>query len=300
MNDPVYIAEIHQIQVATSIQLIMVLVSIVQMYFSGIYLQKRMEVPLLCHATGWVVVIFSILHLGYMANATDSYQRRLIAIFLALAPMYIILSISYEVIFYSIFFVILITWLQVERVLYESNTLPRLKPIIEALHSTTAFRPLTLNDLHLTIFFLFYLNLSYFGTGNIASVSSFSLKAVLRLTTKFHYVYMGGILVLKIIIPFFLLVSHFTFAGSFMGLQPIAPFLLVLAVYDVMTLNFFFLMKDEGSWLEIGVSISHFAIVSLISLCISVLYLIANWLTRGAIYKKASQTISVQHKNRIE
>eukprot|EP01133_Synstelium_polycarpum_P013222 gene13222-15533_t len=39
-----------------------------------------------------------------------------------------------------------------------------------------------------------------------------------------------------------------------------ASFLLVIALTDIMNINFFFLVKDTGSWLEIGTSISHYAI----------------------------------------
>ena len=44
--------------------------------------------------------------------------------------------------------------------------------------------------------------------------------------------------------------------------------MLVMAISDVMTMNFFWLVRDEGSWLDIGTSISHFVIASL--LCVFV------------------------------
>ena len=44
--------------------------------------------------------------------------------------------------------------------------------------------------------------------------------------------------------------------------------MVVMAVSDVLTLNFFWMVRDEGSWLDIGTSISHFVIASL--LCVFV------------------------------
>ena len=44
--------------------------------------------------------------------------------------------------------------------------------------------------------------------------------------------------------------------------------MVVTAVSDVLTMNFFWMVRDEGSWLDIGTSISHFVIASL--LCVFV------------------------------
>lgn len=44
--------------------------------------------------------------------------------------------------------------------------------------------------------------------------------------------------------------------------------MLVMSFSDILTMNFFWLVKDEGSWLGIGTSISHFVIASL--LCVFV------------------------------
>lgn len=41
-----------------------------------------------------------------------------------------------------------------------------------------------------------------------------------------------------------------------------------MAIGDVMTVRFFWMVRDEGSWLEIGTSISHFCISS--ALCVFV------------------------------
>ena len=116
--------------------------------------------------------------------------------------------------------------------------------------------------MRIAIYFLFMVNMAFFGTGNIASVSSFSLESVYRFTTIFNPFLMGAFLILKILIPFFLLSSVFGILSRILHLPSFSLFLLVLCTTDIMTLNFFFLVRDTGSWLEIGTTISHFIIAS--------------------------------------
>jgi len=59
-------------------------------------------------------------------------------------------------------------------------------------------------------------------------------------------------------------------------LPPFSLFLLVLSVTDILTLNFFFLVRDSGSWLEIGTSISHFVISSAFIVFLIVLFSISH------------------------
>lgn len=55
----------------------------------------------------------------------------------------------------------------------------------------------------------------------------------------------------------------------------------VMAVSDVLTLNFFWLVRDEGSWLDIGTSISHFVIASLLGIFVAGLEVVGEGLGRG-------------------
>jgi phosphatidylinositol glycan class N len=44
-----------------------------------------------------------------------------------------------------------------------------------------------------------------------------------------------------------------------------------MAITDFLTLYFFWVVKDEGSWLEIGSTISHFFIASLLCIFVAAL-----------------------------
>ncbi|CAH1756898.1 3923_t:CDS:2 [Entrophospora sp. SA101] len=116
------------------------------------------------------------------------------------------------------------------------------------------------------------LMIAFFGTGNVASLSSFSLSSVYRLTTIFDPFLMGALLLLKILIPFFIVSSVFSVINKSLNLPAFSLFLLVLSTCDIMTLNFFYLVKDYGSWLEIGTTISHFVISNLFSLFMIILF----------------------------
>ena len=73
---------------------------------------------------------------------------------------------------------------------------------------------------------------------------------------------------LKLIIPFAVISANLGILNRRLGVAPSSLFMLVMAISDVLTLNFFWLVRDEGSWLDIGTSISHFSIASL--LCVFV------------------------------
>lgn len=67
---------------------------------------------------------------------------------------------------------------------------------------------------------------------------------------------------LKIMVPFAILSAHITLVNRMVGLAPGAVFLGLISVADYGTLRFFWGVRDEGSWLEIGTSISEFVIGS--------------------------------------
>ena len=69
-------------------------------------------------------------------------------------------------------------------------------------------------------------------------------------------------------IPFAVISANLGILNRRLGVAPSSLFMLVMAISDFLTMNFFWLVRDEGSWLDIGTSISHFVIASL--LCVFV------------------------------
>jgi phosphatidylinositol glycan class N len=133
------------------------------------------------------------------------YLHRLAIIFLAFAPAFIILTISYEGLFYVTFFTTLVLWSELETKVASSMESPILLANGangHAMSKKPSFRKLALSDARIALFFFVLLQTGFFGTGNIASISSFSLESVYRLVPLFDPFLMGAVLIFKILIPF--------------------------------------------------------------------------------------------------
>jgi phosphatidylinositol glycan class N len=194
-------------------------------------------------------------------------------IFLTFAPIFVILTISIEGVFYLGFSITLITWVRLEHNIQkftQPSTPPSTNgvPVVPVALSSSPFRALTLSDSRTALFFLTLLQSAFFSTGNVASVSSFSLDSVYRLIPIFDPFSQGALLILKLMIPFALISANLGILNKRLGVAPSALFMLVMALSDFLTLHFFWVVRDEGSWLEIGSTISHFVIASL--LCVFV------------------------------
>ncbi|KAI9226786.1 MAG: Phosphatidylinositolglycan class N-domain-containing protein [Piptocephalis tieghemiana] len=263
--------EVQRVRRSVSLQLILILLSLWTLWGSVKSLQAKQGLPYVNQWMGWAILIFSSIYpflprlvpgassISGITPSQDHYLFRLVTIYLAFAPPFLLLCISYEALFYASFSLTLLLWLFLEYGLYMASEEHEMVPDGEVLSTT---RPLRVRDVRTAAFFLFFVNVAFFGTGNVASISSFSIESVYRLTTVFDPFLMGALLIGKILIPFLLLSAVFGLLSRAVHLPPFSLFLLVLSTTDVMTLNFFYLVRDDGSWLEIGMSISHFCISS--------------------------------------
>jgi phosphatidylinositol glycan class N len=228
-------------------------------------------------------------------------MHRLLVIFLTCAPTFVILTISYEGLFYVAFSVTLVCWVRLEHEIFvhTSSTKPSAKSSTvtngsaaadkeDSTHLPAPFRPLTLHDARVALFFFVLLQAAFFSTGNVASISSFSLESVTRLIPVFDPFSQGAMLILKLMIPFALVSANLGILNKRLGVAPSALFMLVMAVSDVLTLYFFWVVKDEGSWLEIGSTISHFVIASLLCVFVAALEGVSGLFITGVEVKAAA------------
>ncbi|KAJ2099592.1 Glycosyl phosphatidyl inositol anchor synthesis [Coemansia sp. RSA 455] len=264
--------------------------------------ERRGSLPRFHQLACWAILIVSTLlpfvH-GSRLNRSardQHYLYRLVTIYLAFAAPFVLLTVSYESIFYFSYSVVLLLWLSIERALYYEKAENQLLAPTEqtrlsdlalqrSVSSTArqrgaqtfaASRKLGLSDMRTSIMFLFFVNVAFFGTGNVASLASFSIDSVYRLITVFDPFMMSVLLLFKIFIPFFLVSAVFGVLNRSLELPPFSLFLFVLSTTDVMTVNFFFLVRDDGSWLDIGMSISHFCISGMFVLFTIVLFVLSH------------------------
>lgn len=212
--------------------------------------------------------------------------------------MFIILTISYEGLFYLAIAITLLSWVRLEHRIHQTfSPLPQgqhvddfTSPLAIALDvakdreismQTGNYRALTLSDARICLFFLYLLQSAFFSTGNIASVSSFSLDAVSRLLPVFDPFSQTALLMLKILAPFVLVSANLGMLTKRLRLQGGSLFAVVMGIGDYLTLRFFWEVRDEGSWLEIGESISMFFIASMLCVFVAALEALSQVFVRG-------------------
>lgn len=226
----------------------------------------------------------------------SSYLHRLVIIYLTFAPTFVILTISYEGLFYFVFCMTLATWVHMEHALYTytkqqqqplaSDSKKTAKTVVQG--ETFEFRALSVSDLRVALFFFFLLQSGFFSTGNIASVSSFSLDSVNRLIPVFNPFSQGALLILKIMIPFALISTNLGILNRRLEVAPSALFMVVMTISDISTLNFFYMVRDDGSWLEIGTTISHFVIANLLCFFVAGLEFVSEAFVSGIDFSAAA------------
>lgn len=293
------------------VQVGLVVLSMLVTRSSVFSLQAKQGLPLGTQVVGWVTLIASfVVPFLHALQPQDHYLHRLVITFLAFGPLFVILTISYEGLFYFAIAITLLSWVRLEHRVHQTFSAPtatiaatsngsNLKselttPLSPAASAAKArehalqsgdFRSLTLSDARICLFFFFLLQSAFFSTGNIASISSFSLDAVYRLIPIFDPFSQGALLVLKILAPFALVSANLGILTKRLRLRGGSLFAVVMGIGDYLTLRFFWEVRDEGSWLEIGESISVFVVASCLCIFVAGLEGVSELFVRGVEFE---------------
>ncbi|GAA6035289.1 hypothetical protein JCM8097_008800 [Rhodosporidiobolus ruineniae] len=255
---------------------------------SATSLQAKRGLPTWNQWMGWLILVSSIaLPLFHGRPHAQPSSERLAVLLLALSPAFILLSLSYEALFYAVYLAALGSWTSLEGALAREREGEAKKREVEAGGKGTAVGEregrLELEHVRIALFFLAFLHLGFFGCGNVASISSFYLEPVYRLMTVFAPFPMGALLLFKLLIPFVALAAVSSVINRQLRLPPLSLFLIGSVLSDILTIFFFFRVTDTGSWLEIGSSITNYAISSLLGIFSSVLLAGGEWLLAGTV-----------------
>ena len=227
-----------------------------------------------------VVVIGPIL----VALSEKDSISRMISTILALASVYILTSISYETMFLLVLALHLLAWVAMEIHLF-SPSQPTTSYNMNSRWRDIKNIHLSLDHLRIAFMFVYYIFISFFGTGNVASINSFDIASTYCFQTVFNPWIQGMVLAVKILVPFLMVTLVFRSMDSTTVLPMKAIFLIILLLTDIMSMHFFFWVKDEGSWLDIGQSLSHFLINLVFVIFLIPVYKLSSYVTGSVSLK---------------
>ncbi|KAA8548057.1 hypothetical protein F0562_004682 [Nyssa sinensis] len=271
------------------LQALLVGLSSVMVSLSTTHRVQKQELLALHQLINWSIAGFSMVLPLFSAT---SILSRLTSIFLGFAPTFLLLSIGYEAVFYSALALALVAWILYENALLYVNKVKISQSSNKAGEDNISLengdRCLMLSDMRIPLIFMVLFNVAFFGTGNFASIASFEISSVYRFITIFSPFLMAALLIFKLFIPFMLVICAFSALTKLIRVPRLGCYFLVILCSDIMTIHFFFLVQNTGSWMEIGNSISHFGIMSAQVVFVLLLFALTN------IYTKDIQTGSSQ------
>uniref|UniRef100_A0A8C0N2L0 GPI ethanolamine phosphate transferase 1 n=1 Tax=Canis lupus familiaris TaxID=9615 RepID=A0A8C0N2L0_CANLF len=261
-------------------QMLSIALSMYVVYSTHHSLLKKQGLPFLNQIISWIILASSFVL--PLLSPTSLFER-LFSILLSWMSAYLLLSTGYEALFPLVLSCLMFVWIQMEQETRQQSGVSYRQKVTSLQFTCnldiTQFRHLYLEDIRRAFFLVFFLVTAFFGTGNIASVNSFDLASVYCFLTVFSPYMMGALMMWKILIPFVLVMCAFEAVQLTTQLSSKSLFLMVLIISDIMALHFFFLVKDYGSWLEIGTSISHYVIVMSMTIVLMLLNGLAHLLT---------------------
>ncbi|EJU01116.1 GPI ethanolamine phosphate transferase 1 [Dacryopinax primogenitus] len=271
-------SDTYPLVVIVALQTSFIAVATYATYGAVVSLQAREGLPVHFQMLGWTALLLSSASPFVLPMSDHRSSSRLLTYFLAFCPAFLILSISWEGLFYLAFCATLFLWIELE-----SCLAPPLEENMKA--SNGLMRVLRVDDIRIALFFFFFINIAFFGTGNVASLSNFYLEPVYRLIPVFKPFLMAVLLastfLYKVFLPYTIFAACLAMLNKRLHLPPFSIYLVALPLTDGMTLAMFYNVRDEGSWLEIGQTLSHFIITSLLLVWNAGICVVGEWLMSG-------------------
>jgi len=277
----------RQVALVSLAQIFVTLVAVFATHLTMSNAVARTAVPVIVNVFSWIILLGSAL---VPMLGSDRLMPRLLHISASCIAPYLLMSRSHEALFLISLCILMFFWIALEHrslsisrltkpTLFEISVHWPMTNTVLDLDRNWLVRPLEAEDVRRSFFFIFFIILAFFGTGNIASINSFDPSFISSFVTVFNPFLMGGLLLVKILIPLVVVAASLK-AVQVMTMVPInGLFLLILFISDAMALHFFFLVKDDGSWLDIGTSISHYVIVMSTILAVIIFFKLASLLT---------------------
>lgn len=145
--------------------------------------------------------------------------------------------------------------------------------------------PLSTKELSRAAIFMLYTLLCFFGTGNMASISSFDPSWTRHFITIFSPFVMTSLILLKLSIPLLLI------GCTCHNLGHPTIFLAVLLLGDCLALPLMYSVTPHGSWLDIGSAISRFTIAISLPCLLVILHYIAQPFLKFSIETLAPRVV---------
>ncbi|KRY83944.1 GPI ethanolamine phosphate transferase 1 [Trichinella pseudospiralis] len=237
--------------------------------------------PSACRLCSWILLISS----AFMPLISNTRVIvRLLAVWSSVLLPLSLMSVSYEPIFFSFYAIQLCVWIWIEMKLDRHGRMFCLQDLTFKAECRFLQSMACMSDIRKSAIFIFFLLLGFFGTGNIASINSFDPKFVMFFVSEFSPFLMGALLMLKILLPLLFACCALRVLELFTCSKLSTIYWYAVVICDLLALQFFFLLKDTGSWLEIGESISHYVIAMTLVAVVMTLYPLARFLTNCELF----------------
>ncbi|XP_017840780.2 GPI ethanolamine phosphate transferase 1 [Drosophila busckii] len=205
--------------------------------------QLDWQIPLLCKLVSWLYLAYSLLNILFNKTTLEQLSYNLLV-------LYALLCSSHELIFIHLLNCELRLTLKAKR---------------------------TQNALSLALALLLYSYFSFLALTDLSTEARNVAPHLMHFYLCDNGAYNRLLAVFKILLPL-LLNACTLYAHSPYQLHARHVFLWLLLMCDIMALNFLYLIRNTGSWLQVGISVTQFVMAELTTVILLALYHIAKLL----------------------